>query len=184
MIAEKNYIRKPAEMSRIRENSIQISRLGYEEARRFKLNHETSEDIGQEVFIKVLKNAHLYDEKKASLQTWIKAIARNTIKDYLRRNKKRSQTRTLRPDFDEPIDGSKRFHPENNKRKKVIWKYLNYLPQEQQEILHFIYGKDYTISQTAQYFKMPQGTVKSKLNRALEGLRGIIPKNLEEQLMS
>ena len=46
------------------------------------LNREVSEDLTEDVFVKVLTNLDCYDFARAKVSTWIFTIARNTIADY------------------------------------------------------------------------------------------------------
>jgi RNA polymerase sigma factor (sigma-70 family) len=63
------------------------------------INEEIAEDALQETFIKVWKNSHKYDPKKAKLFTWLFRIARNTAIDKLRSliidSKKKSKLKLL-----------------------------------------------------------------------------------------
>lgn len=43
-----------------------------------------AEDIAQEVFIRVLRHAPIYDARRAAVSTWVFAIARNLVRDALR----------------------------------------------------------------------------------------------------
>ena len=47
-----------------------------------------AEDALQESFIKIWKNSHTYDQKKAKLFTWILRITRNTAIDLYRKTNK------------------------------------------------------------------------------------------------
>ena len=49
-------------------------------------NFHLAEDLCSEVFDKVYAKLDTFDEKKASLSTWIFTIARNTLIDYYRTN--------------------------------------------------------------------------------------------------
>lgn len=49
------------------------------------LNREISEDLTEDVFIKVLENFNRYDSSKANVSTWIYTIARNVVADYRRK---------------------------------------------------------------------------------------------------
>ena len=49
-------------------------------------NFHLAEDICSEVFDKVYAKLDTFDDKKASLSTWIFTIARNTLIDYYRTN--------------------------------------------------------------------------------------------------
>jgi RNA polymerase sigma-70 factor, ECF subfamily len=54
---------------------------------RFLGDKEIAEDLTQDVFIKVYKNAHLY-KPKARFQTWLYRIVKNTCLNELRRRKR------------------------------------------------------------------------------------------------
>src|SRR5690625_3638880 len=49
-------------------------------------NQSVAEDLSHDVFYEACKNIHLY-EGKATLKTWIFAIAKNILKKYYRSNK-------------------------------------------------------------------------------------------------
>lgn len=46
------------------------------------LNREISEDLTEDVFVKVLTNLDSYNPVRATVSTWIYTVARNTIADY------------------------------------------------------------------------------------------------------
>ena len=46
-----------------------------------------AEDLCADVFEKAYKKIDAYDEKKASMSTWIFTITRNTVIDYFRKNR-------------------------------------------------------------------------------------------------
>lgn len=48
---------------------------------------EDAEDIVSSVFLKVYSKLDTYDEKKASLSTWIYAITKNTVINYYKKQK-------------------------------------------------------------------------------------------------
>ena len=48
------------------------------------LNREETEDIVSEVFIKVARNVHTFDGRKASFKTWIYTITKNALTDHYR----------------------------------------------------------------------------------------------------
>ena len=47
------------------------------------ITKQENEDIEQEVYIKLWKNAEKYEER-GSLKSWVNTIAKNTSKDYLK----------------------------------------------------------------------------------------------------
>ncbi len=131
---------------------------------------DEADDLAQEVMVKVLKKAKLFDRSKASAATWVFAIARNARIDAIRRASK--------PDLDpeEPM-----LTPEAAPRADVICELkerdarirdaVARLPAEQREamLLHF-YG-DEPHSAIAERLGLPLGTVKSRLRLAIEKVR-------------
>jgi RNA polymerase sigma-70 factor (ECF subfamily) len=51
------------------------------------LHKQDTEDLVSEVFLKVARNIFSFNAQKASFNTWIFTIARNTLTDYFRRRK-------------------------------------------------------------------------------------------------
>ena len=54
------------------------------------ITKETNEDLEQEVYVKVWKNADKYKEQ-GTLKSWINTIAKNVSKDYLKSAHKKTQ---------------------------------------------------------------------------------------------
>ena len=136
---------------------------------------EEAEDLAQEVMVKVLKKAKLFDSSKASAATWIFAIARNARIDAIRRANK--------PDLnaDEPLlvpEESPRadYMCELKERDARIAKAVSDLPAEQQAVMAMHFYEDESHSAIAERLDVPLGTVKSRLRLAFEKVR----KELED----
>lgn len=54
-------------------------------------NLQIAEDLTSDVFVKVFEKFDRYDEKKASLSTWIYLITKNTLIDYFRVKREASE---------------------------------------------------------------------------------------------
>ncbi|MEO1252897.1 MAG: sigma-70 family RNA polymerase sigma factor [Pseudomonadota bacterium] len=129
-----------------------------------------AEDLSQEVMVKVLRKAKLFDSSKASAATWIFAIARNARIDAIRRASK--------PDLDpnEPM-----LVPEESPRADVscelrerderIRNALGKLPADQLEVMKMHFFEDEPHSAIAERLGLPLGTVKSRLRLAFEKMR-------------
>ncbi|MCA9379038.1 RNA polymerase sigma factor, partial [Candidatus Dojkabacteria bacterium] len=48
-------------------------------------HRETSEDLTQDIFLKLWQSWSSYDESKATMRTWIFRIAHNTLIDFYRK---------------------------------------------------------------------------------------------------
>lgn len=137
------------------------------------ITKETNEDLEQEVYMKVLKNADKYKEQGA-FKSWINTIAKNISKDYLKSVQKRNQVYLT---SDEEIINSlkdKKESPElkliSNDRQKRILDAVNSLkPKFKQTVmLCEIYG--YSYEDAAYKLKCPVGTIKSRLYNAKKEL--------------
>ena len=133
------------------------------------ITKETNEDLEQEVYMKVLKNADKYKEQGA-FKSWIN----NVSKDYLKSVQKRNQGYLT---SDEEIINSlkdKKESPElkliSNDRQKRILDAVNSLkPKFKQTVmLCEIYG--YSYEDAAYKLKCPVGTIKSRLYNAKKEL--------------
>lgn len=137
------------------------------------ITKETNEDLEQEVYMKVLKNADKYKEQGA-FKSWINTIAKNISKDFLKSVQKRNQDCLT---SDEEIINSlkdKKESPElkliSNDRQKRILDAVNSLkPKFKQTVmLCEIYG--YSYEDAAYKLKCPVGTIKSRLYNAKKEL--------------
>lgn len=135
---------------------------------RFTGRSDEAEDLTQEVFIKVFRTLKRYDPLQAKFATWVNRIARNHLVDHYRRTRSDRVTSTL--DEKMPIaDGSSRGHPasrvESRERREKLQAGLSKLSPDLREavILRDLQDMDY--AEIAQILEVPEGTVKSRINR-------------------
>jgi len=137
---------------------------------------EYNEDLEQEIYIKTYKNLAKYSEQN-KFSAWICTIAANICRDYLRSSKFKNQNQTT---SDEEIlnNISIKKTPEHQysskERQKIILKEINALPKKMKEVVILYEFEDYSYEKIAQKLKIPQGTVKSRINNA----RKILKENL------
>ncbi len=137
------------------------------------ITKETNEDLEQEVYVKVWKNADKYTEK-GSFKSWINTIAKNVSKDYLKSAHKKNQD-TMTTDDEVLVSiKDKKLTPElkliNNERQQRILKAINSLKPKFKETIMLceIYG--YSYEEAAYKLKCPIGTIKSRLYNAKKEL--------------
>lgn len=58
-----------------------------------------------------------------------------------------------------------------------LWKAVQTLKMSDQQIIYLRYFLDLTVSETAEVLQVAEGTVKSRMSRALEKLRNIIQQD-------
>lgn len=134
---------------------------------------EYNEDLEQEVYIKTYKNLAKYTEQN-KFSKWVCTIAANLCRDYLKSSKfKASQNSTS----DENILNNipQKSHPEieynQKERQQIILREINALPKKMKEVIILYEFEDYSYEKIAQKLKVPQGTVKSRINNARKILK-------------
>lgn len=137
------------------------------------ITKETNEDLEQEVYVKVWKNADKYTDK-GSFKSWINTIAKNVSKDYLKSAHKKNQD-TMTTDDEVLVSiKDKKLTPElkliNNERQQRILNAINSLKPKFKETIMLceIYG--YSYEEAAYKLKCPIGTIKSRLYNAKKEL--------------
>ncbi len=133
-------------------------------------DEETSEDVLQEVFIKVWKKITTYDPLKGTLFTWMLNIARNTAIDKVRTLKNVSIQ-----SIDNNVHSVDKIHQHKSVEDKIgIKEIVNKLKPEYKTIIDLAYFGGYTQEEIAEELKLPLGTVKTRARAALIELRKVI----------
>ena len=164
------------------------SRKIYNLCYRFTGRVEEAEDVTQEVFIKVFQTLKSYHAAQGSFGTWLNRVARNHLVDHYRRARKDRVTSSLEDELPEAEQQpSPHMEPtgqvESRERREVLQQGLDKLSPDLREavILRDLHDLDY--EEIAQVLRVPQGTVKSRINRGrlelgrvlkrMEGMRGL-----------
>jgi RNA polymerase sigma factor (sigma-70 family) len=135
---------------------------------RFTGRSGDAEDLTQEVFIKVFRTLRSYDPLQAKFSTWVNRVARNHLVDHYRRTRNDRVTSTL--DERMPIpDSTSRGHPQNRvesrERREKLQAGLSNLSPDLREAVILRDLQDLDYSEIAQILDVPEGTVKSRINR-------------------
>ena len=141
------------------------SKSVYNIALNFFAERDIASDVTQEIFIKVFHNLDKYKEEK-NFSSWIFAISRNYCIDYWRKNKKYMLNSR---ELDENIGTGKPTPEENLILESEIdglRKKLAQLDPELRLIIILRDIQDLSYQEIAERFSIPEGTVKSRINRA------------------
>jgi RNA polymerase sigma-70 factor, ECF subfamily len=133
---------------------------------------EDAKDIAQETFLRAWRHLHRFDITRP-LRPWLLSIGAN-----LARNRRRSAGRyfaALQRAFrQEPAPERMEEQSAHNHQARELWRAVQKLNELDQQIVYLRYFLDLSVAETAEILKVPEGTVKSRLSRALEKLRNII----------
>ncbi len=135
---------------------------------RFTGRSEDAEDLTQEVFIKVFRTLKSYDPAQAKFSTWVNRIARNHLVDHYRRTRGDRVTSTLdeqMPIPDPSLDRHPASHVEARERREKLQEGLAKLSPDLREAVILRDLQDLDYAEIAQVLDIPEGTVKSRINR-------------------
>jgi RNA polymerase sigma-70 factor (ECF subfamily) len=136
-----------------------------------------AEELTQDCLLKVWENLDRYEPSGASLLAWIAALSRNLCIDHYRKRKREKGFRfisddavaTMLPGTDDPQADAL-----NRERARLLLDAIGDLPDElaQVVLLRDLDGLDYR--EIGDFLNLPDGTVKSRLNRArIELAKGV-----------
>lgn len=156
----------------VRDNQEPIFRFAY----LFLSNAEEAQDVAQEAFVRAYRHLDGFDTTRP-LRPWLLSITAN-----LARNRRRSLGRYwaalsrwffTQPSADPGVESisSRRF------QNQSLWEAIRRLEQADQVIIYLRYFLEFSVSETAETLQVAEGTVKSRLHRALIKLREVIERD-------
>ena len=133
---------------------------------------DDAEDIAQETFLRAWNYLKRFDSTRP-LRPWLLSICAN-----LARNRRRSAGRyvsaLMRAFRDEPKEVAIEENTAQHAEANELWRAVQQLDLPDQQIVYLRYFLDLPVADTADVLQIAEGTVKSRLSRALEKLRKII----------
>ncbi len=145
------------------------------------ITKQENEDLEQEVYIKVWKNADKYEER-GSFKSWINTVAKNVSKDYLKSAGFRNSSNTTSDEYAFECIKDKKESPEkaviSMERQKRIISEIDSLRPKLREVIMLCEIQGFTYEEAAQKLKCPVGTVKSRIFNA----KKILAERLEDLL--
>ncbi|OSY89054.1 hypothetical protein WH52_02990 [Tenacibaculum holothuriorum] len=131
-------------------------------------NKMVSEDLTQEVFIKVLKYRTSY--KNGNFTSWIYTIARNIFSSYYQKQKK-ERSNIIEDDL---LNSEEKLHTESNTEElEHLQKSLLQLNSSDRELIVMHRFQEIKYEQIAEIIGSSEGAVKVKVHRALKKLKDI-----------
>ena len=148
---------------------------------RFTGRPAEAEDLTQEVFIKIFQTLTTYDAAQGAFSTWLNRVARNHLVDHYRRTHKDRLTSSIEDETggleDKP---SAEEHPvarvESRERHEVLQAALNRLSPDMREAVVLRDFQDLDYDEIAEVLGVPEGTVKSRINRGRLELARVIKR--------
>jgi len=137
---------------------------------------DDAEDVAQETFLRAWNHLKRFDPARP-LRPWLLSIASNLASNR-RRSAGRYFAALTRAFRNEPAAStSTEEKSTRHLEASELWKAVQHLSVPDQQIIYLRYFLDLPVNETAEILQIADGTVKSRLSRALERLRGIIQKD-------
>jgi RNA polymerase sigma-70 factor (ECF subfamily) len=137
-------------------------------AYKFVGRHDQAEDLTQDVFLKLYRSLNTFD-RRANFQTWLTSVSRNLCIDHYRsaRRERESIDRELDPaDLAEAAPGASAYaRLESRDRVELLREALGKLPPTLRAAVMLRDLQELTYQEIADRLRVPEGTVKSRINR-------------------
>ena len=131
-----------------------------------------AEDVVQEVFMDIWKNAHRYDPSIAEEPTFIAMITRRRLIDRSRRQQRLVDTAPL-TEVPEPASDDLPNVEVNDKAARIR-EIMQQLSDDERRVIELAIDRGMSQSQIAEHIKMSLGTVKSHARRGMLRLRSLV----------
>lgn len=155
-------------------------RVTYSLARRILADEQLAQDVVQEVFLTVWRDAIKFDSTRGQVSTWVLTMTHHKAVDSVRREENLRKRR-------EPADVLE-FHDSGVNVDDDVWtgmrrdrvrEALGQLPDVQREALGLAYFGGYTQREIAKLTNTPLGTVKTRMLAGMRRMRGSLENSLD-----
>lgn len=159
---------------------------------RFAGSSNDADDLTQEVFIKMYRTLNSYDVDRGAFMTWVTTVTRNLLVDHFRKTRQERMTDSLdttSSDHEDAMALSERIpdrspapdsRVQTREAKEAVHQALQKLSPELREsvILRDLQDMDYR--EIATVLKVPEGTVKSRINRGRAELARLLQRTYRQ----
>ena len=132
-----------------------------------------SQDVLQEIFLQIWRDAERFDASRASVKTWLFTIARSRSLDRYRSRK--TMTSRLEDHADDQLQQipGKEDLQGSSMMQQYVRSALQRLSRDQRIVLELSYYEGLTQEEIAARLNEPLGTVKSRIRSALMKLKSL-----------
>jgi RNA polymerase sigma-70 factor, ECF subfamily len=152
-------------------------------AYKFVGKHDEAEDLTQDIFLKIFKSLSSFD-RRANFQTWLISVSRNLCIDHYRSVRKERETIDRDVDPGDLMPVSVEVSPyaalEARDRVTMLREAMTALPETLRTAVLLRDIQELTYQEIADQLQLPEGTVKSRINRGRTELARQI-KRLKDQ---
>src|SRR3954464_10422244 len=137
-------------------------------AYKFVGKHDEAEDLTQDIFLKIFRSLDTFD-RRANFQTWLISVSRNLCIDHYRSVRKERETIDREVDANELTPASRDPGPvaalEQRDRVTLLRQAMLELPETLRTAVLMRDIQELSYQEIAERLGLPEGTVKSRINR-------------------
>jgi len=137
-------------------------------AYKFVGKHDEAEDLTQDIFLKIFRSLDTFD-RRANFQTWLISVSRNLCIDHYRSVRKERETIDRQVDANELTPAAPDAGPiaalEQRDRVALLRQALAKLPESLRTAVVLRDLQELSYQEIADRLHLPEGTVKSRINR-------------------
>ena len=147
-----------------------FSRRIFNLAYRFTSSPDAAEDLTQEVFIRIYRTLDQYDPKQGDLANWLMRLARNLIIDDYR-HRQRNPQNSMADAVDDhqyhlrAVGTSAQKEIERRELENQVQEGIDKLPDDLKTCVILRDIEELSYQEIVDVLKIPEGTVKSRINR-------------------
>lgn len=130
-----------------------------------------SEDLVQNVFIRMLKYKHTYKDD-GDFEVWAFQLARNVHKDHYRKNKRYAFKDDMNP-YEKQLGENKHIEKEMERTDELNYlkRALENLSDEKRELIELVRFQKVKYAKVAEMFGVTESAIKVRVHRVLKELR-------------
>jgi RNA polymerase sigma-70 factor, ECF subfamily len=149
------------------------SRIVYALVLRILRQGSTAEEVVQDVFLQVWRNARHYDEHRGPFIPWLLTLARNRALDRLRLKSERQRRQEAQTEEFPPILEVPQFENKLDEKRRAerVRALMASLHPQQKKAIELAFFEGLSHSEIAAALKEPLGTVKSWIRNGLMRLK-------------
>ena len=151
---------------------------------KFVGRHDMAEDLTQEIFLKIFKALGTFD-RRANFQTWLISVSRNLCIDHYRsvRKEREMVDRTVDAADVSPVSAEPDalVTLERGNRRAMLHRALAQLPDTLRAAVLLRDIQELSYQEIADRLALPEGTVKSRINRGRKELARQIRRVMSDE---
>ena len=159
---------------------------------RFTGTSNDADDLTQEVFIKMYRTLNTYDVDRGAFMTWVTTVTRNLLVDHFRKTRQDRVTDSLdttSSDHEDTLPLGERIPDrgpspdtkvQSREAKEAVHEALQRLSPELREAVILRDLQDFDYREIAIVLKVPEGTVKSRINRGRAELARLLQRTYRQ----